>query len=130
MQGNIRAFMARVQKTTEGVAEFAFSLLTLAKRAFPKTDEATKNSMLLNQLLNGLKSDVRLHPYMLGVATFDEALRRARLIEEDSMGKRLVNAIDMRPRSPIDIRYFDGGESQRDTRRVDAYGEKQNGSGR
>ena len=74
-------------------------------RAFPQADNDTLGSVLLNQLMLGTRIEIRTHPLMLGVDNFAEALRIARLIEDQGYTNRVLNAFEGIRKSPVDIRY-------------------------
>ena len=100
VQTNTNDFFNRVQKPEERVVEYAISLKTMVERAFPTgttTTEPqlaiTRNQLLFNRFITGLRLDIRNHALFLEVQNFDEALRKARVIEENIGAIKTIRAI-------------------------------------
>ena len=97
-QSSTQKFCARVQKPGERVIEFAFALRTLAQRAFSGEsgllNEDLVEQLLFNQFITGLRHEIKTHAVMLNVYTFDEAVDKARILEERGLTDRKVAALN------------------------------------
>ena len=97
-QSSTQKFCARVQKPGERVIEFAFALRTLAQRAFSGDsgllNEDLVEQLLFNQFITGLRHEIKTHAVMLNVYTFNEAVDKARILEERGLTDRKVAALN------------------------------------
>ena len=96
VQTNTKNFCTRVQRPDERVAEFAFTLKTLAARAFPNAEEEVIEQLLYNQFITGLRQEIRSHAILVEITKFDEAVQKARIIEENNLFNRSVKALTIR----------------------------------
>ena len=90
IQSDTQRFCSRIQKPGEKVIEFAFTLRTLANRAFAGANNCLREQLLFNQFITGLRSEFRTHPIMVEVRVFDEAVQKARMLEERGLTRTIA----------------------------------------
>ena len=95
IQTNMKEFCSRVQKPNEKVIEYGFALKTAAERAIQGDGTSDmRKQLLFTQFITGLRPEIKSHALLLEVDNFDDALKKARLIEENGLITKGIRAID------------------------------------